>query len=113
MATEMNYEQRLIAAARLADNLNTTTAKEFDIPSAEEVAEKCSEWGVTAQLKAHQAQGLSWLIHRYAIGVNVILDGTWENIAGYKFVGLLERSTEMPRAIFGVVSIKRNGWLGN
>lgn len=73
MATEMNYEQRLIAAARLADNLNTTTAKEFDIPSAEEVAEKCSEWGVTAQLKAHQAQGLSWLIHRYAIGVNVIL----------------------------------------
>lgn len=73
MAAEMNYEQRLIAAARLADDLDTTAAKEFGIPSAEEVAEKCSEWGVTAQLKAHQAQGLSWLIRRYARGVNVIL----------------------------------------
>ena len=33
-------------------------------------------------------------------------NGTWENIAGYKFVGLLEISMEMPMALFGVVSIK-------
>ena len=38
-------------------------------------------------------------------------NGTWENIAGYKFVGLLERSTEMPRALLVLCPLSlMDGW---
>jgi hypothetical protein len=40
---------------------------------AEAVAKQCKEWGVTAELKPHQADGVAWLIGRYVRGVNVIL----------------------------------------
>ena len=33
----------------------------------------CENIGVTATLKPHQIDGVSWLIRRYRIGVNVIL----------------------------------------
>lgn len=32
-----------------------------------------AEFGVTAELKPHQVEGLSWLIRRYLLGVNVLL----------------------------------------
>ena len=40
---------------------------------ADAVAKQCKEWGVTAELKPHQADGVAWLIGRYVRGVNVIL----------------------------------------
>eukprot|EP01018_Ginkgo_biloba_P001771 Gb_15025 [translate_table: standard] len=61
----MNYEKRLLAAARLVQ-LDVVE----HLPTAEEVAKKSKEWGVTGQLKPHQAQGVSWLVHRYVRGVN-------------------------------------------
>ncbi|CAB4299818.1 unnamed protein product [Prunus armeniaca] len=60
----MNYEQRLKAAAKiiLADDARAGDER----VSAEEL-------GVTASLKPHQVEGVSWLIRRYNLGVNVIL----------------------------------------
>ncbi|CAK9146219.1 unnamed protein product [Ilex paraguariensis] len=60
----MNYEQRLIAAAKYV------FAKESidgDPPM------NPAEFGITATLKPHQVEGVSWLIRRYLLGVNVIL----------------------------------------
>lgn len=60
----MNYEQRLIAAAKA---VLSRDARAGDAPV------NSAEIGVTALLKPHQVEGLSWLIRRYVIGVNVIL----------------------------------------
>lgn len=62
----MNYEQRLIAAAKYVFDGDTRAA-------TEEPQVNCSDFGVTASLKPHQIEGLSWLIRRYLIGANVIL----------------------------------------
>ena len=43
------------------------------VPDAGAVLAMCKGWGVTAELKQHQAEGVSWLIGRYVQGVNVIL----------------------------------------
>lgn len=61
---EMNYEQRLRAAARviLADD-----SRAGDAPV------DAASFGVTATLKPYQVEGVSWLIRRYNLGVNVIL----------------------------------------
>lgn len=40
---------------------------------AGDVLAQCKNWGITAELKPHQAEGVSWLIGRYVLGVNVIL----------------------------------------
>lgn len=60
----MNYEQRLKAAARvvLADD-----SRAGDAPV------DAASFGVTATLKPYQVEGVSWLIRRYNLGVNVIL----------------------------------------
>lgn len=60
----MNYEKRLKAAAGiiLADDARAGDAR----VSTEEL-------GVTATLKPHQVEGVSWLIRRYNLGVNVVL----------------------------------------
>ncbi|KAI3693875.1 hypothetical protein L1987_76830 [Smallanthus sonchifolius] len=61
----MNYEQRLIAAAKYVFDGDARAAGEAEV--------NCSDFGVTATLKPHQIEGLSWLIRRYLIGANVIL----------------------------------------
>lgn len=43
------------------------------VPDADAVVAQCNDWGVTAELKRHQAEGVAWLIGRYVQGVNVIL----------------------------------------
>ena len=43
------------------------------IPDAGAVMAECKQWGITADLKQHQAEGVTWLITRYMQGVNVIL----------------------------------------
>ena len=60
----MNYEQRLTAAAKLILDGDAR---------AEDAPVNCGEFGVTATLKPHQVEGVSWLIRRYLLGVNVVL----------------------------------------
>ncbi|KAJ4957224.1 hypothetical protein NE237_014007 [Protea cynaroides] len=62
----MSYEQRLKAAAGIVLSSDQGVGDEsppFD----------SAEFGVTASLKPHQVEGVSWLIRRYTLGVNVIL----------------------------------------
>lgn len=40
---------------------------------AEDAPLNPEEIGVTATLKPHQVEGVSWLIRRYVLGVNVVL----------------------------------------
>ncbi|CAN6703921.1 unnamed protein product [Malus baccata var. baccata] len=61
----MNYEQRLKAAANI---ILTNDARAGDARVDSE------ELGVKAKLKPHQVEGVSWLIRRYNLGVNVILE---------------------------------------
>lgn len=61
----MNYQQRLIAAAKYVFDRDARAAAESQVNS--------SDIGVSASLKPHQIEGLSWLIRRYLIGANVIL----------------------------------------
>ncbi|KAK2975777.1 hypothetical protein RJ640_014600, partial [Escallonia rubra] len=60
----MNYEQRLLAAAKHVYTADSTTSA---------VPVNCADYGVTAALKPHQVEGVSWLIRRYLLGVNSIL----------------------------------------
>ncbi|XP_028120798.1 probable helicase CHR10 [Camellia sinensis] len=60
----MNYDQRLIAAAKFVFAADSRAGHSPVNPA---------DFGVTATLKPHQIEGLSWLIQRYQIGVNVIL----------------------------------------
>lgn len=60
----MNYEQRLKAAAKIVIAYDSR---------AGDTAVDCAEFGVTATLKPHQVDGVSWLIRRYVLGVNVVL----------------------------------------
>ncbi|KAI3979932.1 hypothetical protein MKX01_042586 [Papaver californicum] len=61
----MNYKDRLKAAADLVISSNH---------HQNQVALNYDEIGITATLKPHQIEGVSWLIQRYLTGVNVILD---------------------------------------
>ncbi|KAJ1430888.1 SNF2-related, N-terminal domain [Sesbania bispinosa] len=60
----LSYEQRLQAVAKIVLSEDARTG---DAPPCEE------ELGVRATLKPHQVEGVSWLIRRYKLGVNVIL----------------------------------------
>ncbi|KAL5571641.1 hypothetical protein UlMin_021238 [Ulmus minor] len=60
----MNYEERLKAAAKFVLDAD---ARAGDSPV------KPDEHGVTATLKPHQVEGVSWLVRRYMLGVNVVL----------------------------------------
>lgn len=64
-ASNMSYEQRLIAAAKCIYSGDSSAG---DGTSVEPV-----DFGITATLKPHQIEGVSWLIRRYLRGVNVIL----------------------------------------
>ncbi|XP_010325463.3 probable helicase CHR10 isoform X3 [Solanum lycopersicum] len=60
----MNFEQRLIAAAKFVYAGDSVA----DDPPVNSV-----DFGVEAALKPHQVEGVSWLVRRYLLGVNVIL----------------------------------------
>ncbi|KAK6804347.1 hypothetical protein RDI58_002131 [Solanum bulbocastanum] len=77
----MNYEQRLIAAAKFVYAGDSVT----DDPPVNSV-----DLGVKATLKPHQVEGVSWLVQRYLLGVNVILDGIGEDFASYIIAELPE-----------------------
>ncbi|KAG6479413.1 hypothetical protein ZIOFF_062876 [Zingiber officinale] len=59
----MDYERRLLLAA----NLVLSSDRSYEPPP------EPYELGITAVLKPHQIEGLSWLIRRYHLGVNVVL----------------------------------------
>lgn len=60
----MAYERRLEAAAKFIEDADSSAANTRVNPEA---------LGVTATLKPHQAEGVSWLVRRYVLGVNVVL----------------------------------------
>ncbi|KAE9617864.1 putative DNA helicase chromatin remodeling SNF2 family [Lupinus albus] len=61
----LTYEQRLQAVARIVlDN----DARAVDTPPCQ-----ADELGLRATLKPHQVEGISWLVRRYKLGVNVVL----------------------------------------
>ncbi|KAK4414628.1 putative helicase CHR10 [Sesamum alatum] len=61
----MDYKRRLIAAAKYVYDGDSRVSEEARVVP--------SEFLVTAALKPHQVEGVSWLIRRYHLGVNVIL----------------------------------------
>ncbi|KAL0429090.1 UNVERIFIED_CONTAM: putative helicase CHR10 [Sesamum radiatum] len=62
----MDYKRRLIAAAKYV--------YDGDSRASEGARVDPSDFAVTAALKPHQVEGVSWLIRRYHLGVNVILE---------------------------------------
>ncbi|KAI9075943.1 hypothetical protein K1719_042099 [Acacia pycnantha] len=60
----MNYQQRLQIAAKI---ILEHDARDADAPL------NLEELGIRATLKPHQVDGVSWLIRRYKLGVNVLL----------------------------------------
>lgn len=60
----MNYQQRLQVAAKI---ILEHDARADDAPLNQ------GELGLKATLKPHQLEGVSWLIRRYKLGVNVVL----------------------------------------
>ncbi|KAL9228839.1 hypothetical protein vseg_004376 [Gypsophila vaccaria] len=77
-----SYERRLMTAAKLILTADNTSAT-----AGETAPFNCGEIGVTATLKPHQIDGVSWLIRRYRLGVNVIL-GIIELLFGRTVVSL-------------------------
>ncbi|KAL0379725.1 UNVERIFIED_CONTAM: putative helicase CHR10 [Sesamum angustifolium] len=61
----MDYKRRLIAAAKYV--------YDGDSRASEGTRVDPYDFAVTAALKPHQVEGVSWLIRRYHLGVNVIL----------------------------------------
>ncbi|KAG5088193.1 hypothetical protein AAZX31_01G068500 [Glycine max] len=60
----LSYEQRLQVVARL---ILDEDSRPGDAPLYQE------ELGLRVTLKPHQVEGVSWLIRRYKLGVNVVL----------------------------------------
>ncbi|KAL7158442.1 hypothetical protein ABFS83_02G143900 [Erythranthe nasuta] len=61
----MDYKQRLVAAAKCVYDGDSRAAGETLVDT--------SDLEITAALKPHQIEGVSWLIRRYHLGVNVVL----------------------------------------
>ncbi|KAJ8447296.1 hypothetical protein Cgig2_013073 [Carnegiea gigantea] len=96
-----SYEQRLKAAAKII-LLSDSSVSDDEPPLF-----RPEKIGVTATLKPHQFEGVSWLIRRYLLGVNVILDGTWENFASCHFLELLESLSKIAGTIFWMSEIEK------
>ncbi|KAL3839220.1 hypothetical protein ACJIZ3_023811 [Penstemon smallii] len=62
----MKYDKKLTAAANYIHAADSRAADEAPIFEP-------SDFEITATLKPHQGDGVSWLIRRYQLGVNVIL----------------------------------------
>ncbi|KAL0397716.1 UNVERIFIED_CONTAM: putative helicase CHR10 [Sesamum calycinum] len=116
----MDYKRRLIAAAKYV--------YDGDSRASEGTRVDPYDFAVTAALKPHQVEGVSWLIRRYHLGVNVILgdeyvylcrclgnylhvndfavDGTRKDFAGYLSFELPENMSEVSWAILVI-----DGWV--
>lgn len=66
-AMNLSYEQKLQVVSKI---ILDDEARAGDAPPCQE------ELGLRATLKPHQVEGISWLIRRYKLGVNVVLGET-------------------------------------
>ncbi|KAM3733211.1 hypothetical protein ACB098_11G118200 [Castanea mollissima] len=102
----MNYEQRLKAAAKvlLADN-----SRAGDAPK------DAARFGVTATLKPYQVEGVSWLIRRYNLGVNVILGdemGLGKTLQAISFLSYLKVHKKSPGPFLVLCPLSvTDGWV--
>ncbi|GMH22377.1 hypothetical protein Nepgr_024220 [Nepenthes gracilis] len=101
----MNYGQSLKAAAKII----------LDSDSTAGAAVNGDEIGVTATLKPHQVEGVSWLIRRYILGVNVILGdemGLGKTLQAITFLSYLKtcQVSHRPFLVLCPLSVI-DGWL--
>ncbi|GMY23292.1 probable helicase CHR10 isoform X1 [Fagus crenata] len=101
----MNYEQRLKAAARL---ILAEDSRAGDAPV------DVAGFGITATLKPYQVEGVSWLIRRYNLGVNVILGdemGLGKTLQAISFLSYLKvhKKSSGPFLVLCPLSVT-DGW---
>ncbi|XP_010506437.1 PREDICTED: probable helicase CHR10 [Camelina sativa] len=99
----MKYERRLEAAAK------TILEKEAQSPP------DCREFGVTATLKPHQVEGVSWLIGKYLLGVNVVLGdemGLGKTLQAISFLSYLKFHQDLPGPFLVLCPLSvTDGWV--
>lgn len=103
---EMNYEQRLRVAAKI---VHSGDERADDLPV------NFAEIGVTATLKPHQVEGVSWLIRRYLTGVNVVLGdemGLGKTLQAISFLSYLKvfQISQGPFLVLCPLSVT-DGWV--
>ncbi|KAL6499433.1 putative helicase chr10 [Orobanche hederae] len=103
----MDYKQRLIVAANCV--------YDGDLSAAAEARVDTSDFGITAALKPHQVEGVSWLIRRYHLGVNVILGdemGLGKTLQAISLLSYLKvcRKSPGPFLVLCPLSVT-NGWV--
>ncbi|RVW97097.1 putative helicase CHR10 [Vitis vinifera] len=102
----MNYEQRLIAAAKLVLDGDAR---------AEDAPVNWGEFGVTATLKPHQVEGVSWLIRRYLLGVNVVLGdemGLGKTLQAISFLSYMKVHQKSPGPFLVLCPLSvTDGWV--
>ncbi|GAB2224300.1 hypothetical protein Drorol1_Dr00005053 [Drosera rotundifolia] len=101
----MNYEQRLKAAAKIILDSDSATGDGVDV----------GELGVTATLKPHQVEGVSWLVRRYTLGVNVVLGdemGLGKTLQAIAFLNFLKVCQKSPGPFLVLCPLSvTEGWL--
>ncbi|KFK37293.1 hypothetical protein AALP_AA4G238600 [Arabis alpina] len=102
----MEYERRLEAAAKL---IFAAESQPTHAPP------DCREFGVTATLKPHQVEGISWLIHKYQLGVNVILGdemGLGKTLQAISFLSYLKFHQSLPGPFLVLCPLSvTDGWI--
>jgi hypothetical protein len=102
----MEYERRLEAAAEI---ILEKEAKFSNTPP------DCSEFGVTATLKPHQVEGVSWLIQKYLLGVNVVLGdemGLGKTLQAISFLSYLKFRQGLPGPFLVLCPLSvTDGWV--
>jgi SNF2 family DNA or RNA helicase len=94
----LRYEQRLQVAAKI---ILDDDASSSDAPPSEE------ELGIRATLKPHQVEGVSWLIRRYKLGVNVVLG---EILLTFQFSFLVDQNNYVIDFCFSVCLVSMLNW---
>ncbi|PPS19451.1 hypothetical protein GOBAR_AA01110 [Gossypium barbadense] len=102
----MNYEQRLKAAAKIV--------LAYDERAGDDTVD-CVEFGVTATLKPHQVDGVSWLVRRYVLGVNVVLGdemGLGKTLQAISFLSYLKVHQKSPGSFLVLCPLSvTDGWV--
>ncbi|TYI15073.1 hypothetical protein ES332_A08G162700v1 [Gossypium tomentosum] len=102
----MNYEQRLKAAAKIV--------LAYDERAGDDTVD-CVEFGVTATLKPHQVDGVSWLVRRYVLGVNVVLGdemGLGKTLQAISFLSYLKVHQKSPGPFLVLCPLSvTDGWV--
>ncbi|PIA34541.1 hypothetical protein AQUCO_03700074v1 [Aquilegia coerulea] len=96
----MKYEQRLKAAAEYVNSSDNRI---------DEIVLNSNEFGVTASLKPHQIEGVSWLIRRYLLGVNMGLGKTLQAIVFLSYLKV-RRMLPGPYLVLCPLSVV-DGWI--